>query len=128
MQIDLIVRGMCCLRPGVPGASDNIRVRSIVGRFLEHTRVYYFANGDDPELYCASADWMERNLFRRVEVAFPIQTKKLRNRVVKQLELYLQDNAQTWELQADGSYCRLVSEGEPVCAQQRLLDGEAALA
>lgn len=128
VQIDLIIRGMCCLRPGVPGASENIRVRSIVGRFLEHTRVYYFANDGDPELYCASADWMERNLFRRVEVAFPVQTKKLRNKVIRQLELYLEDNAQAWALQADGSYLRVQTDGEPKVAQQRLLDGEASLA
>ncbi len=73
VKIDLIVRGVCALRPGVPGVSENIRVRSIVGRFLEHSRVFYFENGGEPELYCASADWMERNFFRRVEVAFPVQ-------------------------------------------------------
>ena len=81
VKVDLIVRGVCALRPGVPGISENIRVRSIVGRFLEHSRAFYFENGGEPELYCASADWMERNFFRRVEVAFPIQRPSHRQRI-----------------------------------------------
>ncbi|SFF22490.1 polyphosphate kinase [Fontimonas thermophila] len=106
VKIDLIVRGMCSLRPGVPGLSENIQVRSIVGRFLEHHRAYYFANGGDGELYLASADWMERNLFRRVEVAFPILDKKLRERILDHLHAYLADTAQSWILQPDGAYRR----------------------
>jgi polyphosphate kinase len=106
VQIDLIVRSMCSLRPGVPGLSENIRVRSVIGRFLEHPRVFYFANGGDPELWLSSADWMERNLFKRVEIAFPVQDKKIRERVIEQLHAYLADTATSWILQADGSYCR----------------------
>jgi len=123
VKIDLIIRGICCLRPGVPGISENIRVRSVVGRFLEHTRVYYFENDGDPEVYCASADWMDRNLFRRVEVAFPIEQKMLKKRVIEELNFYLRDNCQAWELQTDGTYmrCSPVDEEEPFSAQQELL-------
>lgn len=103
VQIDLIVRGVCCLRPGVAGVSENIRVISIIGRFLEHSRVYYFANAQ-PSLYCASADWMERNLQRRIEVAFPILRKKLVNRILAELEIYLTDAHQAWSLRSDGNY------------------------
>ncbi|TVP54599.1 MAG: polyphosphate kinase 1 [Halomonadaceae bacterium] len=104
VRIDLIVRGICCLRPGVPGLSSNIRVRSIIGRFLEHSRVYYFANNGDDEVYCASADWMERNLINRIETAFPVQDTRLKRRLRRDLELQLKDNAQAWELQPDGDY------------------------
>jgi len=123
VQIDLIVRGICALRPGVPGVSDNIRVRSVIGRFLEHPRVYYFAYDGDPEVFGASADWMERNLFHRVETCFPIESKKLRERVIDDLELYLRDNTQSWLLQPDGGYV-LAEPGkdEPVSAQQTLLE------
>ena len=112
VKIHLIVRGICCLRPGVKDLSENIQVRSIVGRFLEHTRVYYFENGGDPEIYCASADWMDRNFFRRVEVCFPIEQKPLRERIKKELDYYLRDNMQAWELQPDGSYIRLATQGK----------------
>ena len=123
VEIDLIVRGICCLRPGVPEVSERIRVRSIVGRFLEHTRVFHFENGGTPELYCASADWMNRNMFHRVEVAFPIETRKLRNRIMRELQCYLDDNTQAWLLQSDGSYRRLTpGKQEPCSAQQTLLD------
>jgi polyphosphate kinase len=122
VKIDLIVRGICCLRPGVPGVSDNIHVRSIVGRFLEHPRVYWFHNGGREEVYCASADWMDRNFFRRVEVAFPVEDKALRTRIVKEaLENYLADNTQAWVLQSDGSYRRLTPDGAPVHAAQLAL-------
>lgn len=122
VKIDLIVRGICALRPGVRGLSENITVRSIVGRFLEHSRVYYFHNQGQPEIYCASADWMERNFFRRIEVAFPIEGAQLRERIVEDLEMYLRDNVQAWQLRADGSYDRLQPAGNtPVNAQGALL-------
>ena len=85
VKIDLIVRGICALRPGIRGISENITVRSIIGRFLEHSRVYYFHNDGNPEIYCASADWMERNFFRRIEVCFPIERKQHRDRIVEDL-------------------------------------------
>jgi len=127
VKIDLIIRGICSLRPGVPGISENIKVRSIIGRFLEHTRVFYFENDGDPEIYCASADWMDRNMFRRVEVAFPIEQKILKKRVTDELNFYLQDNSQAWELKTDGSYTQCSPEegAEPFLAQQALLDKEA---
>jgi len=123
VQIDLIVRGACSLRPGVPGVSENIRVRSIVGRFLEHSRVYWFANGGRSEIYCASADWMERNLLRRIEVCFPIIDSELAQRVYAEaLENYLADNTQAWLLHADGTYERATpGEDMPHSAQQSLL-------
>ena len=111
VEIDLIIRGICNLRPGVPGVSDNIRVRSIIGRFLEHTRVYYFENGGKPEVYASSADWMERNLFQRVETCFPLEDAEIRARVIENLQLYLRDNTQSWLLQRDGFYQR-VEPGE----------------
>ena len=121
--VDLIVRGLCCLRPGVPGLSENIRVRSIIGRFLEHTRCYYFHNNGDVELYCASADWMDRNFFRRIEVMFPILNPELRQRLIGDLDTYLNDNTQAWELRSDGTYTRIQPEvGDvPVSAQAQLL-------
>jgi polyphosphate kinase len=122
VQIDLIVRGICALRPGVPHVSANIRVRSVIGRFLEHSRVFYFENGGEPELYCASADWMERNLFRRIEVMFPIQRKALRERILRDVETYLWDNTQAWLLDSDGRYTRAQPGTEPpVTAQNELL-------
>lgn len=114
VKIDLVVRGMCCLRPGIPGVSHNIQVRSIIGRFLEHTRAYYFLNGGDEQIYLASADWMERNLDKRVETCFPLEGKKLITRVKKELEAYLADNTQAWVLQADGRYQRLQPTGNQI--------------
>ncbi|SHM32389.1 polyphosphate kinase 1 [Phytopseudomonas punonensis] len=111
VKIDLVVRGMCCLRPGIPGVSHNIQVRSIIGRFLEHTRVYYFLNGGDELIYLSSADWMERNLDKRVETCFPVEGKKLITRVKKELETYLTDNTHAWVLQPDGRYVRLSPTG-----------------
>jgi polyphosphate kinase len=124
VRIDLIVRGACTLRPGVPGVSDNIRVRSIVGRFLEHSRVYWFANAGDPELFCASADWLERNLLRRVETCFPIIDPHLAARVKDEaLDNYLADNLSAWELQADGGYDKVApgDDAMPHSAQLSLL-------
>ena len=105
VSIDLIVRGMCTLRPGVKGRSENIRVCSIVGRFLEHTRVMLFGNGGDPLVMLSSADWMERNFFRRIELCFPVLDKKLKKRVIEEgLLPYLADNSASWEMDADGVY------------------------
>jgi polyphosphate kinase len=107
VKIDLIVRGACALRPGVPGLSENIRVRSIIGRFLEHSRIYYFRNDLSHDVYLASADWMNRNLFRRIEVAFPVLDKALKKRVIEEgLRVYLKDNVNAWELDSDGNYHR----------------------
>ncbi len=125
VQIDLIVRGACTLRPGVPGVSDNIRVRSIVGRFLEHSRVYWFGNVGEPDLFCTSADWLERNLLRRVETAFPVLDPELAQRVYDEaLDNYLADNLNAWELQADGSYRKLEPQdgAPPHSAQTALLN------
>jgi polyphosphate kinase len=107
VKIDLVVRGICSLRPGVPGLSDNIQVRSIVGRFLEHSRVYYFFNDGNEEFYCSSADWMERNLLRRNESCFEIRQKAMKEQIRSDLELFLADNCQAWELRGDGAYERL---------------------
>jgi polyphosphate kinase len=120
VSVDLIVRGLCCLRPGVPGVSERIKVRSIVGRFLEHSRVYDFENGGEREVYCASADWMDRNLFRRIEVAFPLESLEFRSRVADELNLYLADDAQAWELGSNGQYSRAVGDGN-LSAQAKLL-------
>lgn len=123
VQIDLIIRSICCLRPGLSGLSENIRVRSIVGRFLEHTRVYYFSNNGNARIYCSSADWMDRNLFNRVEACFPIEDPALKKRIY-QLGLvnYLKDNQQAWLLQSDGRWIRTkVQDGEIPHNSQRVL-------
>ncbi|MCX7086519.1 MAG: polyphosphate kinase 1 [Methylococcales bacterium] len=112
VEVKLIVRGICCLKPGIKDVSDTIEVRSIIGRFLEHTRVYVFANEGHTEVYAASADLMHRNMFRRVEICFPIENKKLQERILHDLEGYLKDTAQAWLLQSDGSYTRVVSDAE----------------
>ncbi|WP_158754239.1 polyphosphate kinase 1 [Dyella sp. S184] len=124
VEIDLIVRGACTLRPGLPGISERIRVRSIVGRFLEHSRVYWFANNGEAEIYCASADWMERNLMRRIEVAFPILDPELAARVFEEtLANGLADNTQAWLLGSDGRYVRAEpGENPPYSAQLSLLE------
>ena len=123
VKIDLIVRGPCCLRPGVHGVSDNIQVRSIVGRFLEHSRVFYFHNAGEPQVYLASADWMDRNFFRRVETCFPVEEEALKVRVIEHgLMTYLSDNTQAWLLQSDGSYKKTKPGSQkPRSAQQILL-------
>ncbi|MFN7964245.1 MAG: polyphosphate kinase 1 [Acidobacteriota bacterium] len=107
VPIDLIVRGLCCLKPGIPGLSENISVRSIIGRFLEHHRVSYFHARGQEVVYLSSADWMDRNFFRRVEIAFPVDDPKVKSAVIAQgLQLYVEDNVQSWSLQPDGSYRR----------------------
>lgn len=121
VRIDLIVRGICCLRPGVPGASENIRVRSLLGRFLEHARAWWFGADGDSRVWCSSADWMERNLYRRVETAFPIEDPEHVERVRHELfELALEDAPGVWELHSDGSYAR-VERDRDESAQTRLL-------
>ncbi|MCA9860130.1 MAG: RNA degradosome polyphosphate kinase, partial [Thermomicrobiales bacterium] len=113
VQVDLIVRGACCLRPGVPGWSENIRVRSVIGRFLEHSRIYYFGNGGNDEIYLGSADLMERNLDRRIEVVFPVEDPELlaylRDSI---LPLYLDDVENSWTLDRSGAWSMLRTYGE----------------
>jgi polyphosphate kinase len=124
VRIDLIVRGSCALRPGMPVVSENIRVVSLVGRFLEHSRVYWFGNDGTPETFCSSADWLERNLLRRIELCFPILDPVLAQRVYdEELINYIADNTQSWLLNPDGSYTRIPLDGaEPHSAQQALLE------
>jgi polyphosphate kinase len=123
VKIDLIIRGICSLRPGVPGLSENIHVRSIVGRFLEHSRVYYFLNGGDEEFYCSSADWMDRNMFRRNESCFEIRQKAMKEQLREHLDLFLADNCQAWLLKGDGSYERLSpGKEERISAQEAFLE------
>ena len=114
------MRGICCLRPGIPGVSARIRVRSIIGRFLEHSRVYSFENAGEREIYCGSADWMDRNLFRRIEVAFPVEAPDLKARVADDMNLFLEDDMQAWTLHDDGQYSRVAVDGK-ISAQARLL-------
>jgi polyphosphate kinase len=125
VEIDLIVRGICCLKPGVPGLSENIRVRSVIGRFLEHTRIYHFHHGGEDLVYCSSADWMDRNLFNRVETCFPINDPVLKAQVIEQgLHFYLRDNSRAWLLQADGNYLHALPQDgqESFIAQHVLLE------
>ncbi|MBK6327206.1 MAG: polyphosphate kinase 1 [Chloroflexi bacterium] len=130
VQIDLLIRGICCLRPGLEGVSDNIRVASIVGRFLEHSRIYYFHNEGAPDLYVGSADLMPRNIDRRVEILFPIEDQQMRRRIVEGiLEVYLKDTANAWLLRADGRYTAAASleENKPLFNSQKwFLDGRSA--
>ncbi|MBY0440289.1 MAG: polyphosphate kinase 1 [Burkholderiales bacterium] len=123
VKIDLIVRGICALRPGVPGLSDNIRVRSILGRFLEHSRIFWFHAGGKDNVYLSSADWMGRNFFRRVEICVPILDLRLKRRMIAEaLRPYLRDNLQSWEMNGDGVYRRRTpSRGRPYSAQHALL-------
>jgi polyphosphate kinase len=114
--VDLIVRGFCTLKPGVPGLSENIRVVSVIGRFLEHSRVFYFRNGaDDPvdgEFYIGSADWMYRNLLARVEAVVPIERRTLRERLWEVIQIMLNDQRQAWDMQPDGSYVQRTPAAE----------------
>ena len=124
VKIDLIVRGACTLKPGVPGLSENIKVRSIIGRFLEHSRIFYFRNDLAHDVYLSSADWMSRNLFRRVEVAFPVLDRALKRRVINEgLNPYLKDNTNAWELGSNGDYQRRKPRGKQTAfsAQQYLM-------
>jgi polyphosphate kinase len=118
VTVQLIVRGVCALRPGVTGVSENITVRSLVGRFLEHSRVYWFENGGRNQLLLGSADWMERNFFRRIEVAFPVLRARLRSQLREDLESCLADDCNAWLLQADGRYVRAAGDSPPACDAQ----------
>jgi polyphosphate kinase len=119
VKIDLIIRGICCLRPGVAGVSENIRVISVIGRLLEHSRIFYFHNGGDEEIYIGSADWMSRNLTRRVEAIAPIEQPDLKQELQEILGILLADNRQAWDLQDDGVYVqrRPASEAQTQSAQ-----------
>lgn len=122
VQIDLLVRGVCALKPGIKGVSENIRVRSIVGRFLEHTRIFYFHHHGENHLYLSSADWMYRNFFKRIEVCFPILDPKVKKRLMKEgLEIYLKDNMNSWEMTSEGAYHLRPKRGVPISAQQSLM-------
>jgi polyphosphate kinase len=127
VEIDLVVRGLCTLRPGVPGLSERIRVVSAVGRFLEHARIYHFANAGEPEYYIGSADWRPRNLRRRVEVVVPVSDPRCRERLAAVLDLELDDPA-AWELGPHGGYVRRGATGEGVSAQETLLAAASAAA
>lgn len=126
VKVDLLVRGVCALRPGIPGLSDNIQVRSIIGRFLEHHRIFYFFNDGEENVYLSSADWMERNFFRRIELCTPVLDRRLKARVIKEgLKAYLADNTRCWEMDADGNYTRRKGR-TAVSAQEQLVSRLAA--
>jgi len=126
VEVLLNVRGICCLRPGVKGASEHVAVRSIVDRFLEHARAYYFSNGGHAEVYLSSADWMKRNLDRRLEILFPVKNGRIRRRLVKILRAYFADNVKAWELLPDGRYRRVSQRGAPVRAQEKFYEEAVA--
>lgn len=122
VKIELIVRGICCLIPGIPGISENITVRSVIGRFLEHNRVYYFYHNGSENLYLSSADMMTRNMIKRVEIAFPVLDTSLKNHIISILTLYLYDNVKAWTLNNKGLYTKLKPGGDkPVHAQKELM-------
>jgi len=123
VQVDLVVRGMCSLRPGLAGVSDNIRVSSVIGRFLEHSRLFWFENGGKHETYIGSADWMGRNLDRRVEAVVPIEDPDLHERLTRLIDSYLNDNCTAWDMQSDGSFSRRIPEEDNIAVQANLMDG-----
>ncbi len=126
VKIELIIRGVCALRPGVVGLSENITVRSIIGRFLEHTRIFYFRNDLAHDVYLSSADWMDRNFFRRIEACFPLLDPRLKKRVIEEgLKIYLQDNCQAWDMNSEGGWTLKTTRGEMKCAQGMLLSSLA---
>ncbi|MFC2132099.1 polyphosphate kinase 1 [Bacteroidota bacterium] len=124
VQIKLLVRGVCCLKPGIPGLSENIEVRSVLGRFLEHSRTFYFKNSGKAEYYLSSADWMTRNLHKRVEIMFPVNAPALQTRIKNLLDIYWKDNTKSWKLMPDGSHKKIKpDDGEkPFCAQEFFLN------
>ena len=121
VDVDLVVRGICCLRPGVPRISERIRVVSIIGRFLEHSRIFSFANGGEEEFYIGSADWMPRNFDRRVEAVVPVDDPALHERLRSLLATCLADNRQAWDLASDGTYLQRSAAGEPERSTHALL-------
>jgi polyphosphate kinase len=123
VQIDLVVRGMCSLRPGVEGISDNIRVSSVIGRFLEHSRLFWFANGGNAEAFIGSADWMGRNLDRRVEAVVPIEDPSLHQKLLTLIDAYLADNCTAWDMQTDGSFVHRIPDEENTAVQTDLIVG-----
>jgi polyphosphate kinase len=123
VQVDLIVRGVCALKPGIPGLSEHIRVRSVIGRFLEHHRIFYFWSGGQEDVWLASADWMDRNFFRRIETGFPLLDPKLKKRVINEgLKPYLKDDIRAWEMQSEGGFKRRSKRGKGFDAQAYLLN------
>src|SRR4029078_12369814 len=124
VRVDLIVRGICCLRPGVPGVSERIRFISIIGHFMEHSRIFYFSNGGKDEFYFGSADWMPRNFDRRVEAVTPVDDRALQQRLHPLLRICLADNRQAWELNADGSYVQRNPGDDPEISTHKLLIGD----
>ena len=125
VKVDLIVRGICCLKTGIPGVSENITVRSIVGNFLEHSRIFYFENDEHYEIYCGSADWMPRNLERRVEILFPVDRPQLKEKLLHILKSQLRDNVKASVLQADGTYVKAGRKGKEVFCSQEVFCQEA---
>jgi len=125
VRIDLIVRGICCLKVGIPGISENITVRSIVGNFLEHSRIFYFFNNGHEEVYCASADWMPRNLEKRVEILFPIEREELKREIIHILDIELQDNVKAHLLQPDNTYVKADRRGKASLSSQDYFTEEA---
>ncbi len=121
VKIDLIIRGICCLRPGVEGLSENIKVRSIIGKYLEHSRVFYFKNSE-PSIYISSADCMPRNLERRLELMTPIFEKSLQEKVYEMLQLQISDNSLSWELESDGNYVKTQKDGEKIINNHVILE------
>ncbi len=119
VRIDLIIRGICCLKTGIPGISDNITVRSVVGRFLEHSRIFYFENAGTSEVYCGSADWMPRNLERRVEILFPIEEEELKERVCHILDIMLKDTLKARIMDEEGLYGRIDKRGKELISCQQ---------
>ena len=129
VEIELIVRGICCLKVGIPGVSEHISVRSIVGTFLEHSRIYYFQNGGEEEIYLSSADWMPRNLDRRVEILFPVENERLKKEVMHILDIQLKDTLKAQVKKPDGTYEKVDRRGkQPLCAQQYFMDYARKLA
>jgi len=125
VHVELMIRGICCLVPGIQGVSDNITVRSIVGTFLEHSRIYYFYNNDNPEIYLSSADWMERNLDRRIEVLFPVEESRLKERITGILDIELADTEKTRIQQNDGTYKKMDRRGKEAIEAQKVLHEKA---